>query len=72
VNGIEINGVTLFLGSLPGRKQACFYFAEGSVIYGLGFVSAKNVPQAERLWEKMLEGIPGHTKQIAGLPKEAK
>ncbi len=56
MNGISQNGVTLFLGKLPGRKQACFYFLflEESSIYPVAFVSSKHLIMAHRLWAKML------------------
>ncbi len=61
--GIKINEVTLFLGHIPGRKQQCFYFAEGSILYPVAYVSPKQLPNAQRLWQKMLDAILGEVKK---------
>ena len=54
MNGISINGVTLFLGKIPGRRQACFYFLEDGSIHPASFVSSKHLIMTHRLWAKML------------------
>ena len=54
----SINGVTLFLGRIPGRKQMCFYFAEGNSITVAAYVSAANEKAAVRLWKKLSMQLP--------------
>ncbi len=57
MEGIRMNGVTLFLGKVPNRKQHCFYFDEGNVCYPVAYISAKNLPEAQRLWAKFIGSI---------------
>lgn len=59
--GNERSGVKLFLGRIPGRKQACFYFEEGNRDIPVVYVSEANLPEAERLWLKFQEGFPERT-----------
>ena len=54
----HVNGVALFLGRIPTRKQMCFYFTEGSTITVVGYVSAGNEPEAVRLWQKLTQQLP--------------
>ena len=61
MEGLKINGTSLFLGKIPGRKQECFYFAEGTHLYPMAYISDKNLLEAKRLWGKMLEPLPGAT-----------
>lgn len=57
MDGLRINsGVTLFLGKIPLRKQECFYFAEGTSLIPVAYVSEKNLAEAKRLWGRLLEG----------------
>jgi len=56
MDGIRINGVALFLGSIPNRKQEGFYFSEGTRIYPVSYISNDNLPEAKRLWGEMLNG----------------
>lgn len=58
MNGLRIKDVSLYMGKIPGRKQECFYFAEGNNLYPVAFISKNNLENARRLWGKMLEGIP--------------
>jgi len=57
MDGIRINEVSLFLGKIPGRKQQGFYFAEGTSLIPVAYISEANLPEAKRLWDKMLEPI---------------
>jgi len=54
MNGMEINGVSLFLGKIPNRKRECFYFTEGPVMYPVAYVSKTTAEIAKKLWGKML------------------
>ena len=54
MDGIKMNDVSLFLGKIPNRKQECFYFAEGTSLYPIAYVSKANLPEAKRLWGKMI------------------
>ena len=57
MNGLKINDVALFIGKLPGRKQNCFYFSEGSKLLPIAYIKDKYMPEVERLWNKMLEKV---------------
>jgi hypothetical protein len=57
MDGIKMNGVTLFLGYLPIRKSLCFYFEKGCSIYPVAYVSKKLEPKAIELWEEFVSGI---------------
>jgi len=58
MDGIKINGVTLFLGKLPYRKQACFYFTkDGSNLWPAAYVRADILEDVEELWSEMMEGL---------------
>lgn len=59
MDGLQIRGkdVSLFLGKLPNRKQECFYFAEGTVLIPVAYISEKNLPEAKRLWQMMLDAV---------------
>ena len=57
MDGIKLNGVALFLGEIPGRKQECFYFVEGAVEYPVAYISKQNLADAKRLWGKFTEGL---------------
>lgn len=58
MDGIKINGVSLFLGKIPTRKQHGLYFVEGSQQLVIAYIKDKDLQEAERLWGKMLSGIP--------------
>ena len=58
MDGLKINGVSLFLGKIPSRKQECFYFAEGTRLYPVAYISDKNLQEAKRLWGQMITPIP--------------
>ena len=51
-------GVRLTIGRLPSRKSLCFYFTEGNAIYPVAYIKTSVLDDAERLWDKLLEGIP--------------
>jgi len=54
MNGFSANGVKLFLGKVPGRKQECFYFEEGATCYPVAYISKQSLLEAKRLWAKLL------------------
>lgn len=58
MDGIKANGVILFLGKVPNRKQECFYFIEGSTLHPIAYISQQNLSKAKRLWEKLTERFP--------------
>lgn len=58
MDGLTIKDVTLFLGKLPDREQECFYFVEGSILYPVAYVSKQHLPNAKRLWGKMIDNLP--------------
>ena len=58
MDGMKIKDVTLFLGKIPHRKQEGFYFAEGWNLYLVAYISEKNLPEAKRLWGKMIDALP--------------
>lgn len=63
MDGIRVYGVSLFLGKIPERKQECFYFAEGTTIYPVAYISKKSLPDAKRLWGKMVKDVFDFTKR---------
>lgn len=54
MNGLEVNGVTLYLTRIPGRKGLAFCFLDGSVISPVAYVSEKLEDMAIVKWKKML------------------
>lgn len=50
MNGLQIHGVTLFLGKIQGRKQECFYFMEGNTQYPVAYIRRECLADAKRLW----------------------
>jgi len=56
MKGIEINGITLVLGYLPGRKSLCFYFWElsnsGETCYPVAYVSRHHAEIAMSKWKQ--------------------
>ncbi len=60
MDGIKVDETTLFLGKIPNRKQECFYFAEGTRLYPVAYISKGNLSEAKRLWAKMLSHLLKH------------
>ena len=54
MNGLRANGVSLFLGKIPTRKQECFYFAEGTSLIPVAYIKKENLDEAKRLWAKFI------------------
>ena len=54
MDGLEVNGVSLYLTHIPGRKSLVFCFMEGGSIYPVAYVSAKLEDMAVKEWKKML------------------
>ena len=54
MDGLKLNGITLFLGKIPVRKQECFYFAEGTSLIPVAYIPKALLPEAKRLWGKMI------------------
>ena len=54
MNGLKLNGVTLFLGKLPGRKQECFYFLEEGGIFPVAYIRKQLLKDTQKLWARML------------------
>ena len=57
MSGITLNGISLFIGELPDRKQKCVYFIEepldcASKITPIGYVKKQYLKEVERLWLK--------------------
>ena len=60
MDGLSINGVSLYLTSIPSRKGLAFCFIDGSSLYPVAYVSAKLEDMAIKEWKKMLgeeEGV---------------
>ncbi len=57
MDGLKINGVSLFLGKMPTRKQECFYFEEGVNTYPIAYILPHNLKEGKRLWAKFA-GVP--------------
>lgn len=55
MDGIKINGITLFLGKLPNRKQECFYFAEGTSLIPVAYIKDSKLKDAKLLWKKLTQ-----------------
>lgn len=58
MNGLGINGVTLFLCEIPTRKGLAFCFQQGSKFYPVAYVSAKHDAKAREYWLRMLGEQP--------------
>jgi len=59
MDGIGINGITLYLTEAPGRKQLAFIFhvkAENKG-YVVGYVGEKHEAKARECWQHMLDGV---------------
>ncbi len=57
MDGLKINGVSLFLGYFPHRKQHCFYFEEGNQVTVIAFIPDSSLAEAQRLWAKFIGSI---------------
>lgn len=57
MDGLKRNGITLFLGKIPSRKQECFYFLEGTTLYPVAYIRKELLTDIKRLWAIMLEGL---------------
>ena len=54
---ITLNGISLFIGEIPGRKRKCIYFIEepldcASKVTPIGYVEKQYLEDVERLWLK--------------------
>lgn len=54
MDGLSINGISLYLSHIPGRKGLAFCFIEGGHLYPVAYVSAKLEDMAVGEWKKML------------------
>ena len=54
MDGLEVNGVTLYLTHIPSRKNLAFCFMDGGCLYPVAYVSAKLEDMAVKEWKKML------------------
>jgi len=54
MNGLEVNGVTLYLTHIPNRKGLVFCFMDGGSIYPVAYVSKKLEDMAIKEGKKML------------------
>lgn len=59
MDGLKLNGIALFLGKIPCRKQECFYFAEGTSLIPVAYISKALLPEAKRLWGIMISEEAG-------------
>ena len=59
MKGIKMNGVTLYLGNVPGRKSLTFFYHEDgddegdSILHIAGYVPGRQRSEVERVWKKM-------------------
>jgi len=76
MNGLKINGMTLFLGQMPGRTGLCFHFQpEGlAQLFPVAYVPERYRQDAERFWLQFLgEKPPPSPEPVAGeIPSGAK
>ena len=56
MDGLTINKISFFLGKIPGRKQECFYFVEGTNSIPVAYINKQNIAEARRLWGKLITG----------------
>ena len=54
MDGLEVNGVTLYLTHIPTRKGLVFCFMDGGSLYPVAYVSKKLEDMAVTEWKKML------------------
>ncbi len=74
MDGLKSNGVTLYLGVLPGRKQSCFYFVKGDLdmdtITPAGYIRKDLLAEVEGLWGKMIERVPSSEDEYPVVAKD--
>ena len=54
MNGLSANGVSVFLGKIPGRKQECLYFETDGIIWPVGYIPPRYLKDAKRLWARFI------------------
>ena len=54
MDGLEVNGVSLYLTHIPSRKGLVFCFVDGGSMYPVAYVSTKLEGMAVKEWKKML------------------
>jgi len=54
MDGLEVNGVALYLTHIPGRKSLVFCFIDEGRLCPVAYVSAKLEDMAVKEWKKML------------------
>lgn len=57
MNGITLNGISLFIGEIPGRNRKCVYFVEepldcASKVTPIGYIEKRYLKEVEQLWLK--------------------
>ena len=57
MDGIKLNGITLFIGKIPNRKQQAFYFDDGSRLYPMAYIPEDKLDMTQMLWQKMLDAL---------------
>ena len=56
MDGLKVNGVSLYLTHIPTRKGLVFYFMDEGSLYPVAYVSKKVEDMAIKEWKKMLGG----------------
>ena len=54
MDGLEVNGISLYLTHIPNKKGLVFCFMDGGSLYPVAYVSAKLEDMAINEWKKML------------------
>ena len=54
MDGLVVNGVSLYLTHISNRKGLVFCFMDGGSLYPVAYVSAKLEDMAIKEWKKML------------------
>ena len=54
MDGLAVNGVSLYLTHIPSRKGLVFCFMEKGSLYPVAYVSKKLENMAIKEWKKML------------------
>jgi len=54
MDGLCINGITLYLTSIPGKERLAFCFKDGGRLYPVAYVPANSENIAVGKWKKML------------------
>ena len=57
MDGIKLNGITLFVGKIPNRKQQAFYFDDGAKLYPMAYITEDKLDMTQMLWQKMLDAF---------------